>query len=224
MEFVTMGWKKQMGNDPVGFLPSDLPNLELWTRFNSGITETGLGVSQWDDVSGNGNHLLQGTDTNRPSKESDGSILFDGVDNFLKASGFTWTQPETIYILFKQITWTSGDRIFDGNALNTGVLFQTGTTPSLSSFAGAVLPEVDLTIDEYGIVTTVFNATSSIIQLNNDTPITGNGGTADMSGFTLGANATPGQYGNIQVKEVIGYSGAHDAATRAQVIRYLQSV
>lgn len=62
MEFVDMGWQNQMGEIPLGFTPSDISGLKLWTRFNSGITETGSGVSQWDDVSGNGNHLLQGTE------------------------------------------------------------------------------------------------------------------------------------------------------------------
>ena len=218
-----MGWANQMGNIPSGFLPSDLANLELWTRFNQGITVTGSGVSQWDDVSGNGNHLKQGTDTNRPSKEGDGSILFDGVDNFLKADAFTLVQPETVYILFKQITWTSGNRTWDSGAAST-TLFQTGTTPSLSLFASATLAEVDLTLDTYGIVSSVVNGASSVLQLNNDSPITGNAGINDMGGFTLGARENASSFANIQVKEVLVYSVAHDATTRAEVISYLSSV
>ena len=46
-----------------------------------------------------------------------------------------------------------------------------------------------------------------------------------MGGFTL---AAPGElttgWGNIQVKECLVYSTAHDAATRAQVIAYLSGV
>ena len=207
-----------------GFLPSDLANLELWTKYNSGITVTGAGVSQWDDVSGNGNHLKQATDTNRPSEEADGSILFDGVDNFLKADAFTLVQPETVYILFKQITWTSGDRPWDGNVSASTTLFQTGTTPSLSLFAGATLAEVDLTLDTYGIVSSVVNGASSVLQLNNDSPITGNTGANDMGGYTLGARENAASFANIQVKEVLIYSAAHDATTRAQIIAYLQSI
>ncbi len=223
MEFVSMGWANQMGVGAGGFSPSDLANLELWTRFNSGITESSSLVSQWDDVSGNANHLKQATGTNQPTVQGDGSILFDGVDNFLKADAFTLVQPETVYILFKQITWTSGDRAWDSGAAST-TLFQTGTTPSLSLFASATLAEIDLTLDTYGIVSSVVNGASSVLQLNNDSPITGNTGTNDMGGFTLGARENAASFAHIQVKEVLIYSEAHDAATRAQVIAYLQSI
>ncbi len=225
MEFISMGWANQMGVPSGGFLPSSLPNLELWTRFNQGITVTGSGVSQWDDQSGNGNHLLQGTDANRPSEEVDGSILFNGTAHFLKAAAFTLVQPETIYILGKQVTWTADDRWIDGNANNTGVLQQAAPSPEIRIFAGAFLGNISLTLDTDGIITSVFNSTSSVIQLNNDSPVTGDAGAANMGGFILGARGDgTTNFSNIQVKEALIYSEAHDAATRAQVIGYLQSI
>ena len=48
-----------MGSIPLKFLPSQLSGLKAWYRFNSGITEAGSGVSQWDDQSGNGNQMFQ---------------------------------------------------------------------------------------------------------------------------------------------------------------------
>jgi hypothetical protein len=224
MEFIEFGWDRQMGNVPIGFLPSNLTGLELWTRFNSGITVTGSGVSQWDDVSGNDNHLLQAADAARPSKEADGSILFDGIAHFLKADAFTLVQPETIYILFKQVTWTGSDRIFDGNLINTGTLQQFGVTPQLRLFAGSAFGSESLTIDTYGVVTSVFNSTSSVLQINNDTPATGDVGVSNMGGFALGVSGGSTQHSNIQVKEALIYSEAHDATQRAQVINYLQSI
>jgi len=210
---------------PSGFSPADLPNLKLWTKYNSGITVTGSGVSQWDDVSGNDNHLKQGVDANRPSKEGDGSILFNGIDHSLKADTFTLSQPETIYLLFKQVTWTSQLRIFDGNASNTGLIFQNGTTPDLDAFAGANSGATnDLALDTYGIATVVFNGASSIFYIDNNTPITGNFGTSSMNGFTLGASGSNGFKSNIQVKEAFIYSDAHDAAIRLQLLNYLASV
>ena len=59
------------------FAPDDLDNLVAWYQFNIGITVTGAGVSTWADQSGNGNDLLQSTDADRPSHESDGTILFE---------------------------------------------------------------------------------------------------------------------------------------------------
>ena len=206
-------------------IPSQLPDLKLWCRYGQGITETGLGVSQWDDVSGNGNHSKQATDLDRPQKQADGSILFDGIRQFLKTDVFTLNQPTTIYLLAKQVTWTNTDRIFDGNAINTGLVLQTGTTPNLAAYAGSFSGQSsDLAVDTYSIITVVFNGASSVLQIDDNTPITGDFGAANMGGFTLGANGSNLQFGNIQVKEAIGYSAAHDAAKRAKVRAFLQSI
>ncbi len=52
-----------------GFTPADLPNLVAWYDASdlTTITESGGAVSQWDDKSGNGWHLLQGTGGDRPT-------------------------------------------------------------------------------------------------------------------------------------------------------------
>jgi len=205
--------------------PPILADLRVWTRFNSCITEGVSGVSQWNDVSSNGNHLKQATDANRMTKEADGSILGNGVDQFLQTDAFTLVQPEMIYLLLKQVTWTAGDRIFDGNAYNSGLMNQSGTTPQVGVYAGAPSPSLsDLILDTYGVVTVLFNGASSVFQIDKNTAITGNFGASNMGGFILGANALLGEHSNIQVKEVIIYSTAHDAATRAKVIAYLSNV
>ncbi len=209
------------------FLPSDLAGLKLWCKFNSGITVTGAGVSQWDDQSGNDNHLRQATDTNRPSKESDGSILFDGVDNYLRTNNFTLTQPETIYLLGKQVTWTALDAIFDGNIANTGLFRQRngGVSPEVESYAGVTLGvNADFILNTYAVVITVFNGAVSAIQVNNNDPLEGNAGSGNMGGFTLAANGGATEWANIQVKEVVIFSTAHDAATRLQMTAYLAQI
>jgi len=225
MEFSSMGWGKQMGGGPVGFLPSELDGLKLWTRFNQGITVTGSGVSQWDDVSGNGNHLKQGIDASRPSKESDGSLLLDGADDFMKADAFTLVQPETVYLLFNRISWTISDGVFDGNTALSMLLNSSPTTPSLALFAGTGNDPVTVaaTLGSYVPLCAVFNGSSSVIQVDSTTSSTGNPGASNAGGFTLGRRAG-GAFGNIQVKEVLIYSTPHDAATRAKVIAYLSNV
>lgn len=72
-------------------------NLAAWYRGDvTGVVVTGSGVSQWTDQSGNGRHVLQGTDAARPPfTASDarfgnrGSVNPDGAvtnPDFLKAS------------------------------------------------------------------------------------------------------------------------------------------
>ena len=206
--------------------PADVSSLAAWYKYNTGITVTGAGVSQWDDQSGNSRHLLQGVDAQRPSKEGDGSILFDGANDGLKTSSFTLNQPETVYILCKQASWANQDRIFDGDALNTLALIQNTPTPDISIYAGSFTANnSDFTINTYAAIAAVFNGASSLTQVDGNTPATGDAGAGNAGGFTLGARGdVAASNSNIQVKEVAIYSAAHDAATRAKVIAYLNAL
>jgi len=225
MEFVSLGLERQVGRIPIGFLPSQIPSLKQWNRFNTDIIETGSGVSQWGDFSGNGNHLKQAIDANRMTKEADGSVLGNGIDQFLQADTYTLVQPEIIFVLGRHLSWTSDDRWFDGNAADSGTLFQRTSTPNLGIFAGAQAGNISLALNTTGVVTVVLNGASSSIQLNNNAPVTGNAGTSSMSGFTLGAKGGGvGGFGNVQYQEVIVCSATLDTATIAQVINYLARV
>lgn len=199
-------------------------NRAAWYRFNRGITADGAGlVSQWDDASGNDRHLLQATLANRPTQQSDGSILFDGVDKFMNVT-VTLAQPVTLYILFKQVTFTDLDYIFSGDS--GGFHFrQNAPSPGVSIYAGvADIRTNDLILDTYGIATIVFNGASSILTINNNIATTGNAGASGATLFSLGVDNGGTSYSNIQVKEILIYSVAHDQATRFRVINYLMQL
>lgn len=198
-----------------------------WFPFGVGITSAGGLVSQWDDISGNGRHLKQATGTNQPALQADGSILFDGVDNFLKCDTFTLAQPETVYLLFKQVTWGNADRIFDGHTSNSGAIIQRTTSPNIAIRATNtdIAENTNLPLDTYAAVVAVLNGASSVLQVNNTAPTTGDIGAGSMSGFCLGAiGAGTSAWANIQCKEAIIYAAAHAADVRARVIRYLARV
>jgi hypothetical protein len=192
-----------------------------WFMHQRGITVTGQGVSQWDDQSGNGRHLLQGTDGARPALQADRSILFNGTDELLNAV-FNLAQPLTVYTLLKQVTWTGNDFIWGQNSIG---LVQVTASPQIQLSAGAALANSsDLAVDTYGVVCCVVNGASSVLQVNNNTAITGNAGAATISNFGLGASSAGAAFSNIEAKEVILFASAHDAATRARVVRYLSRV
>lgn len=200
-----------------------LENMAAWFRFGQGITSSATLVSQWDDASGNGRHLKQTTDTNKPALQSDNSILFDGSDNYLKCDSFTLNQPETVYVLGKLVSWTANDSLFDGNALNSGRIFMRTATPNQAiKAASSVADNAELAIGSLGVIVAIFNGAASLLQINNGAPATGDAGSNNMGGFTLGARGDVGSaFGNVQVHEVILYSVAHGAAQRAQNVRYL---
>lgn len=189
-----------------------------------GITVTGAGVSQWNDASGNGRHLLQGTDANRPPLQADGTILFDGVAHFLKCSSFTFAQPETIYLLLKQVSYTLDDDIFDGDTGASGMVEQKTNSPEIDAYAGtASAANANLAIGAYGIICVVFNGANSVLQVNNTAPTTGNFGASNMGGFNLGSRVGS-RFANIQVKEAILCTTAHDGTRRAQTRDWLNSL
>ena len=201
-------------------------NTVAWYDYLKLVTKDGSDfVSVWGDQSGLSHDLLQAVGTNQPKWFSINGILFDGIDNFLKTAAFALIQPEMIYIVFKQLTWTNDDRIFDGNAVNSGLMRQTGASPGLGLFAGSVGPSnVNLILDTYGIARVLFNGVSSKFIINETTPIIGDAGSSDMGGFTLGARGDgTATYGNIQVKEVIIRKVADAAQDEADIYSYLST-
>lgn len=201
-------------------------SLAAWYRFRTGITITGGGVSAWRDFSGNGRDLAQATAASRPTLTGDGSISFDGSNDYLQAT-FTLAQPATLYLCVQQLTWTSGDILFDGVTADARVA-QNTSSPGLAANAGSGLT-VDNTIPvgRYGVLAFVANATASRYQAGSGGPAvltSGDAGTNAFGGLTLGASRTPGNYANILVREVAMYSVAHDAPTRLALLRYMARV
>lgn len=59
-------------NNLTGFTPLQLGpgTCVQWLHANRGVTLVSTKVSQWNDLSGRGNHCTQGTDANRPTVQS----------------------------------------------------------------------------------------------------------------------------------------------------------
>lgn len=203
-----------------------LPSADLKLHCDASVSSSvhiATGVERWDDLSGNGNDLLQANGPDQPSYVNNG-IACDGISQFLKTAPFTLNQPETVYLVMNQVSWTLNDRIMDGDAVNTARLLQSATTPGVIYHAGGALPENNnLVVGTDGVVCIVTNGVSSSLKINNTTATTGDGGAANMSGFTLGASGAGTSHSNIIAYEVAIYSVAHDAATQASIIAGLMA-
>jgi hypothetical protein len=199
---------------------------KMWFRFNVGITVTGQGVSRWADQSGNGNDLLQTTNSQRPPLQADGSMIFDGITEFLATGVITLVQPETVYLLARSVTWVLSSTIWDGTTASTSSLFHSNTTPKVSIYSGAVADEnSNWPVNTYAIVCVVYNGPNCLTQINNTAPVTGDSGSAGaLNGFSLGGITGAAQFANLQAKEALVFPVAHDAATRARVIGYLAGI
>lgn len=177
----------------------------------STITKDGSNyVSAWNDKLASGRNLLQANGTNQPLWVNPNYIKFDGIDNFLKAT-FTWNQPEFIVMVVRQVTWTSGKYFFDGSLLNRMNCSQYSSTPKIISYAGTLtagLANSNLAVNTWGVVRVLYNGVGSSIQVNATAKTTGNVGSSNAGGFTLGANGNNLAAGDIEVAEVIGLSVA----------------
>lgn len=195
-----------------------------WYRYGIGLTDAGAGAcSAWADQSGNARNLTAAGSA-RPTIQADQSLLFDGVANSMTTGAFTFNQPATIYVLGRQVTWTSNDFWFDGIGGARMGVSQSATTPNIRCFAGASTFENNgLSLNSYGVITALFNGASSGCFVNGAGPALSDAGAGNAGGIILGSSNTFG-FGNIQVKEVILFPAAHDAATRAIVITYLAAV
>jgi hypothetical protein len=189
----------------------------------STITKDGSNfVSRWNDRLLSGHDLFQSTGSFQPLWSVDG-ILFDGIDNCMKATAFTLIQPEFIYMVVKQVTWTKYDYFFDGNTADSGIVYQgEGITPRINAGAGLYLGDnANLVLNTWGILRVLFNGASSKLIVNATTPTTGNCGTGNMGGFTLGSRAVGLYYSNIHVKEIIIRKIADTSGDETAIYNYL---
>lgn len=193
-----------------------------WYRYGVGITSAGSLVSAWADQSGNGRNLLQATGTNQPTLDSDGSVLFDGVDNFM-AAAFTLVQPFTFYMLGKQITWTGFDSIAGAAGAGSGSIQQNPSSPNIRLTAENTTA-ISPVLDTYSVICAQLNGAASFLQNNSTVGTSANLTGDNWGGLTLAAIKTPSNYAHAAFKEVIIFPTAHDATSRARVVRYLQQV
>lgn len=192
-----------------------------WYRKGLGQTIV-TGVSSWAS-SGSGAHAaVQATGGAQPLVQTDASLLFDGVDDFLNAGAIAFAaQPFTVAICFKPVTWVSGARIIDFTSGGTAAtLFQGGVSPNIRVNFGAALTHNGIALGSYIALVVVLNGASSIIAVNGS-ETTGDAGTNAASGITIGAIQTPTNFANMQVMEVITFASALSQAQRNAVATYL---
>jgi hypothetical protein len=216
-------------------LLTTLPTVaNLVAHYDASITSSILtplgGVSQWSDLSGNGNHLVQATKASQPIYKGFGKnavVAFDGIDDFLAAS-FVYNQPETIYFVGTQY-WEAGATIFGGGTTaNRMQLFMNSVSvkPAISLVATSALSPNSLAFLDRNtmVVCCIFNGAFSTITVNDANRVTGNPGAVAGGGFTLGRDAaTAGTNSIIEVKEVLLYSTtAHTLDQQTSIVNALR--
>jgi hypothetical protein len=155
------------------------------------------------------------------------AVRFNGINQygFNNNALFLTTQPYTIYLVYKTITWVFNSEIFeDGNVANAKALIMSPASPQLRFFCGAILnPNPIPVINNYEILTMVANGANSEIRTNNNVAVIGNAGASNGRGLVIAASKAPANFSNIEISYIIIRNGADNTATQNLFINYLKN-
>ena len=244
---VTGGGVVAPGGSTAAFLPSDLANLHLWLRADLGVfqedtfaTASGDGdvIGGWRDQSANGFDVTQGTTANKPLLDVDliggqPAAVFEGTNDQIQNVAFTLAVTAfTIYTVVKIDTYATDDAVFafadatnndftnkDGLSVAMRVtasrlrLFQTGGLDV--SIANDTSPHI--------VITQLDGASTGSVWIDDGVASTDTyvGSTVSSTRVKLAERYNSGNNGDLNIAELIMYTGAHDADTRTQVLNYL---
>jgi len=175
------------------------------------LTKSGINLSAIKDIYSDVS-AVNATEATQPEWYENG-ILFNGVLDFLKTPEIaSLVQPSTVYLVFQQKSWKLDGYVFDGYEGDSGMVYQNGVSPNLTAHAGAGLAEVSVPLNTWSILRITYNGVNSVLQLNDETPITGNVGIGNMLGVTLGRRAAIDNYtSNVQIRDFIVRKGILDS-------------
>ena len=192
----------------------------LWTPANtttiawydasdvSTISETASAVSQWDDKSGNSNHVTQGTGTKQPETNtrtvnSLNVIDFDGTDDFLSKTSFASLPADGTVSFFSicivdAMIASSAESIFSIDHATSDFQFASNSTTEFRAviqntglgFSGNITPSPDV---NYEAAVHIFNFKLDATAQTGETFVDGTS-KASASGYTTALPNTSQAY------------------------------
>lgn len=207
-----------------------------WDASVSSSVHVSTGVNKWDDLSGNGNDLLQSMGSLQPTYSGSGTsskITFPGGDSalfpYLSAS-FNLAEPITVYIVMNQIAWLGNHYIFSGGVGNgfTMAMRQQGSSPDVQLVSGGAISVSNSSLvvgNTMVVACQVDTPGGSTGSVNiNGTIVSGPANTFTNSfGFTIGGNPSNFTFANFYAQEILLYSDNHNTTVQGQIISYLRS-
>ena len=226
--------------------PSTPPvgDMVAWYRAQEGITLTAGGITQWNDISGNGHHLIQdGLASRRPTISTaflngEDVAAFDGQTQFVyNASTPALELPFTILALYRSeytfpsVYGATGRAVYDSNTVDTAMLHQ--TRPASGSvftrarsatnrdvYTNASNPENSWEMVEVHFNGATSNAWHNGVQTLTNVDFGANGG---LTGFRIGVNGggTSGQSWLGKIAEVMIWQRALTTEERNKYVAYV---
>jgi hypothetical protein len=149
------------GTQKNNWTPADI-DTALWldAADASTIIESGDAVSQWNDKSGNSNHVSQATPSKRPTYSA-GEVSFDGTDDMLVAASPVFSDDFSgAFTLFSVSTLVGDAGYLYGSVDADGTGFYQGGSTNIGladTLSGATVNLKNHNISGKGIVGVVYN-------------------------------------------------------------------
>lgn len=215
-------------------------HTKAWYAFDTLVSVSDGYVTQWNDISANGYHLLPyatdgsaGTSDNRPAWHITDGVTFDGSDDAMRVMISGWTTFGTIYAVVRQVSWAAKHVLFGYAGTGSVRVAQRGTTPDiLTSQSSGDSPAItNFTLGTVGILVMHTNATddSILLSLNGGTAVEN---TTSMTFFTSGgvllgathaAYPTLQRWGHVAIYEIIYRDQIDSGATLTAIYNYLDA-
>lgn len=212
-------------------IPSDDVNLWAWFTADYGVghsvSQVNVGAGAWLDRSINARNLnvsasMQPAYSSTLGPGGTPVIYFAPATTrnlFMPASVTGLAQPFAVFLLINQSDCTNNNYLMDGVAAGaSAAIIQNTTSPKVRPYAGSFGPLTGgLVLNEWHILTVIFNGASCITQVDNQTQFTGDCGNATPPGRIIvgnwgggGASSSAG----FLIAALIVRTGVPDAATR----------
>lgn len=202
--------------------PADLPGLKIWLDASDASTITKNGsnaISQWNDKSGSGNHVYQGTSARQPillSNELNGKPTVEMTatgssstnHTMATTNTFMWQECSFFLVVKKNVQFGTNDGFFGGvgvGNLYTDTTFLSWAYNSNQNGAGAIRSVPKMTESQYIIISGRRSTLRNSVEIYENGALcaknTNTLGPVLSTTFTIGSN-TVGQ-SNTNVAEFI---------------------
>ena len=212
------------------FSPTDISDLKMWLKADAieGLGD-GEDVATWTDSSGNGNDATEAT--NKPTYETaeiNGLpvVRFNGTNDEISTAAFgtALTQPNTIFVVYKDPSGTGTEYVYDGlTTSNRHALLVDDTEPTrgCTAYAG-VVSEYTTEQNVWHISTVVYATTSSDVYEDGTAEQTADSiGTHTLTGLMIGSDWNTYFYFGGDIAEILVYDAELSSADITQVEYYL---
>lgn len=186
-------------------------------------------IQSWTDGSDNG-FDLSGGDPQLLSNEINGypTVRFDGTADVLDVGFTALSQPYTIAHVLRMYDDSNTNEYLSGSVQGSGTYsflrYRTQSAAAGEGFnyhAGSDLDEDSASaLNTFHIIVNRVDGSDSVMDINGSEADSGDLGTNDLIGYSLGARED-GSFGHVDITESVVWDAGHDSTTRSEVAQYL---